>query len=81
MSVEHLAARPSWQCRVCRDPWPCCAAKEQLVAAYDRIGLCIYLAVRSDDAARDLPGLTPVMAYVRFLAWARAATAINRFGG
>ncbi|MFV2022287.1 hypothetical protein [Micromonospora sp. LOL_023] len=57
------------------------AAKEQLVAAYDRIGLCIYLAVRSEDAARDLPGLTPVMTYVRFLAWARAATAINRFGG
>ncbi|MFY1650415.1 hypothetical protein ACN27J_05920 [Solwaraspora sp. WMMB762] len=74
MTVEHVAARPSWRCRVCRAPWPCQPAKAQLVAAYDRIGLCLYVAERSAAAALDLPGLTPAAAYARFLGWARAAT-------
>ncbi|WJK38744.1 flavin reductase [Solwaraspora sp. WMMA2056] len=71
--VDHVAVRPSWRCRVCGQPWPCDPAKAQLIAAYDRIGLCMYVAERSVEAAHDLPGLSPAVAYVRFLAWARTA--------
>jgi hypothetical protein len=81
VTVEHVAARPSWRCRVCRAPWPCEAAKQQLIAAYDRIGLCMHMAERSAEAAWELPGLTPAMAYGRFLSWARSATTYHRCSG
>lgn len=80
-AAEHVAARPSWRCRVCRALWPCETAKRQLIAAYDRIGLCMHMAERSAEAALDLPGLTPAVAYVRFLAWARSATTYHRRSG
>ncbi|MFY1638299.1 hypothetical protein ACN27F_34280 [Solwaraspora sp. WMMB335] len=72
-TAEHLAQRPSWRCRVCADPWPCRTAREQLVHAYDRIGLCLYLADRLIDAVADGLGPSPAGLYHRFLGWARTA--------
>ncbi|WP_158632360.1 hypothetical protein [Micromonospora sp. Llam0] len=41
------------------------------MASFDRIGRCVYVAVLAAEAARDLPGLTPVQSYARFIGWAR----------
>ncbi|MDG4765917.1 hypothetical protein O7632_17690 [Solwaraspora sp. WMMD406] len=71
--VEHVARRPSWCCRACGEPWPCPPAKDQLVADFDRIGLCLYAALQLADAAADLPELTPAQLFPRFLTWARDA--------
>ena len=27
---EHVAKRPSWDCRLCAKPWPCDPAREAL---------------------------------------------------
>ncbi|MFV2085737.1 flavin reductase [Micromonospora sp. LOL_021] len=69
--VGHVAARPSWRCRACRRPWPCEPARAELLASFDRIGRCMYVAQLAAEAARDLPGLTPAQTYARFIAWAR----------
>ncbi|TNH23066.1 flavin reductase [Micromonospora orduensis] len=68
----HVAARPSWRCRVCGAAWPCSPARLALLGEYreNRTGLLIYLATLLDEAAGDLTdhdGLAE-----RFLTWARA---------
>ncbi|WP_347404376.1 hypothetical protein [Micromonospora sp. WMMD961] len=42
----HVAARPSWRCRVCGAAWPCSPARLSLLGEYreNRTGLLIYLA-------------------------------------
>ncbi|MFV2108274.1 flavin reductase [Micromonospora sp. LOL_015] len=69
--VGHVAWRPSWRCRACRRPWPCEPARAELLASFDRIGRCMYVAELAAEAARDLPDLTPAQTYARFIAWAR----------
>ncbi|MFF0123167.1 flavin reductase [Micromonospora arida] len=71
----HLAARPSWRCRVCGAPWPCSPARLALLGEYrgDRIGLLIYLATLLYEATGDLPGQTGRDRLTdRFITWARA---------
>ncbi|WFE52360.1 flavin reductase [Micromonospora sp. WMMD1155] len=68
----HVAARPSWRCRVCGAAWPCSPARLSLLGEYrdNRTGLLIYLAALLDEAAGDLPGHDPLTD--RFVTWARA---------
>ncbi|MFI7573871.1 flavin reductase [Micromonospora sp. NPDC049497] len=68
----HVAARPSWRCRVCGAAWPCSPARLALLAEYreNRTGLLIYLGALLYEATDDLTesdGLAD-----RFLTWARA---------
>ncbi|MFY1617122.1 flavin reductase [Micromonospora sp. WMMD736] len=70
----HVAARPSWRCRVCGAGWPCSPARLALLGEYreNRTGLLIYLATLLDEATGDLPSLDPGRLADRFLTWARA---------
>ncbi|MEU8264569.1 flavin reductase [Micromonospora sp. NPDC048999] len=74
----HVAARPSWRCRVCGAAWPCSPARLALLGEYreNRIGLLIYLGTLMQEARADLAGVTGQVApegmAERFLSWARA---------
>ncbi|WP_433114747.1 flavin reductase [Micromonospora sp. CA-246542] len=70
----HVAARPSWRCRVCGAAWPCSPARLALLGEYreNRTGLLIYLATLLDEATANLPSTDPESLTNRFLAWARA---------
>ena len=74
----HVAARPSWRCRVCGVPWPCSPARLALLGEYreNRTGLLICLGTLLCEATGDLTDLggqpaTTTLAD-RFLNWARA---------
>ncbi|MFI5929267.1 flavin reductase [Micromonospora sp. NPDC051543] len=68
----HVAARPSWRCRVCGAAWPGSPARLALLGEYrgNRTGLLIYLATLLDEATGDLPDTDRLAD--RFLTWARA---------
>ncbi|RZU50139.1 hypothetical protein EV385_1904 [Krasilnikovia cinnamomea] len=72
---EHVAARPSWRCAECEDPWPCADARINLAEQHHGCptSLTLYLASCMYDALEDLtenPG--PVRdLYDRFLGWLR----------
>ncbi|QGN47369.1 flavin reductase [Micromonospora sp. WMMC415] len=74
----HVAARPSWRCRVCGAAWPCSPARLALLGEYreNRTGLLIYLGTLLAEAMTDLADLSgtaaPVNLHDRFLTWARA---------
>ncbi|WP_433535216.1 flavin reductase [Micromonospora sp. CA-249363] len=70
----HVAARPSWRCRVCGAAWPCSPARLALLGEYreNRTGLLIYLATLLDEATANLPSTDPESLNNRFLTWARA---------
>lgn len=74
--AEHLHDRPHWDCRVCKDPWPCARARADLMAEFRTFPsvLMIYMMSQLYDAIADLtrPGEpTPPDLYRRFLSWAR----------
>jgi len=74
--VEHLHARPAWDCRVCDEPWPCANAKTNLLAEFRGFPsvLTIYLSGQMYDALDDLTSHgehTPADLYERFIAWIR----------
>ncbi|MFG3558982.1 flavin reductase [Micromonospora sp. NPDC047557] len=71
----HVAARPSWRCRVCGIAWPCSAARLALLGEYreNRTGLLVYLAALREEADADLGRqVTPDRLTDRFFTWARA---------
>ncbi|MCW3817655.1 flavin reductase [Micromonospora sp. DR5-3] len=74
----HVAARPSWRCRVCGAAWPCSPARLALLGEYreNRTGLLIYLGALLHEAMTDLADLnaqaSPEALANRFLTWARA---------
>ncbi|WP_432957386.1 hypothetical protein [Micromonospora haikouensis] len=75
---RHVAARPTWRCRVCAAPWPCQPAKLCLRAEYarDRVGLAIYLCVLMHDAIADRlrtrpEEMDPADYFARFIGWTR----------
>lgn len=71
--TEHVAARPSWDCRACERPWPCDPAREQLAAELGSTELAVYAAANLGEAVADLPATPPAELYDRFLAWTRPA--------
>jgi len=75
--TEHDAGRPSWDCRVCGQPWPCANAKVDLVEEYEqsRTMLILFMAACLAEAIDDLSagGASPADLYDRFLNWVRPA--------
>ena len=69
--VEHVAHRPSWDCRACGKPWPCPVARERLASELDSIQLALYAWVNLEEAAGDMPLMPAGEAFQRFLAWTR----------
>ncbi|GLY94655.1 hypothetical protein Acsp02_19100 [Actinoplanes sp. NBRC 103695] len=79
--IEHLWARPAWDCRTCERPWPCPQAKEALLEEFRYFPsvLSIYLFGQLTDAVDDMTahGQTlPPDLFERFLAWAVPRTNI-----
>ncbi len=70
-STEHVAHRPSWDCKRCGDPWPCATARADLVAELNTIQLALYTWTHREEAAADLRGMPMAEAFDRFLAWTR----------
>jgi hypothetical protein len=75
-SVEHLYARPAWDCRACKQPWPCANAKTNLLTEFRGFPsvLTVYLSGQMYDALRDLTShgeTMPADLYERFMSWAR----------
>jgi hypothetical protein len=75
-SVEHLHARPDWDCRACKQPWPCANAKTKLLTEFREFPsvLTVYLYGQMYDAVVDLTAhgeTVPADLYERFLSWAR----------
>ena len=78
--VEHIAARPSWDCGTCDQPWPCANAKTDLTDEFagNSTALSVYLAGCFHDAMNDLTSRgepTPADLYERFLGWIRPTPA------
>ena len=75
--VEHLHARPDWECRICQQPWPCANAKTSLLSEFRGCPsvLTIYLFSQMYVALDDLTSHgepAPDDLYERFMSWSRA---------
>jgi hypothetical protein len=73
---EHVGLRPTWECLVCAEPWPCAVAKEAMRAEFRSFPsvMTIYMSAQMFDAAEDFmaQGVQPPPdLYERFLAWTR----------
>jgi hypothetical protein len=76
--IEHVHARPGWDCRACDEPWPCANAKADLLVEFRSFPsvLAIYMSAQMYDALRDLTSHgepPPPDLYERFLSWARGS--------
>ena len=72
--IEHLHRRPDWGCRICGRPWPCAAARGDLLEEFRVFPsvLALYMSAQMYDAVRDLIGgdqPLPEDLYERFLSW------------
>ena len=72
--TEHIAQRPSWDCRVCEQPWPCAVAKVDLAEqfAHRPTRLKIYMRSNMYEAIEDMRAGTrgsPAGLSERFLLW------------
>ena len=75
-SVEHLHDRPDWDCRICKQPWPCANAKIDLLTEFRGFPsvLAVYLFSQMYDALGDLTShgeSPPTDLYERFISWVR----------
>jgi hypothetical protein len=71
---EHVGERPTWDCRVCGQPWPCADAKSRLRNEFRTFpsSFSIYMSAQMIDAASDLAAHgaePPADLYERFLLW------------
>jgi hypothetical protein len=71
MSDEHMAVRPAWSCTCGAHEWPCEQARTLLLLTTDRLSLAMYAANWMTGAARDLPDVTPIQLFDRFMKWTR----------
>ncbi len=69
--AEHLAERPSWDCRTCGSPWPCVPARASLNVAMDRVALAIYMWVSLEEAVQHLSAEPVAALFERFIRWTR----------
>jgi hypothetical protein len=74
---EHIADRPSWNCRVCTMPWPCRTARAELSVEFREFPsmLIIHLYGLMGEAADDLQTMDGLPA--RFLGWVSPAFTIT----
>jgi hypothetical protein len=76
---EHVAARPTWDCRNCGNPWPCATAKTDLLHEFRYFPsvLAIYMTAQMCEALDDLTfsaGSPPSDLYERFMSWQHPTT-------
>jgi len=81
----HEAERPSWDCVVCLQPWPCAIAKNVLISEFYEFPavLAVYMSARMCDALRDLTAdgsPRPLDLRERFLGWTHLASIRPRQG-
>jgi hypothetical protein len=67
--AEHLPGKPSWDCLVDGQPWPCDPAREAMARSMGPTTLLTYLQVAFGEAAEDLPTTPAGELYERFLSW------------
>jgi hypothetical protein len=67
--VEHVAARPSWDCRKCGKPWPCTPAKRKLLDTLSPTQLVLQMWVYLEDAAIELQLVDFRETFHRFISW------------
>jgi hypothetical protein len=72
----HLNSRPSWDCLMCGEPWPCATARTKLLAEFQQFPstLTIYMSAQMYDALGDFVAagqLTPADLFERFVGWGR----------
>jgi hypothetical protein len=78
--TDHQGERPSWNCKVCGESWPCAVAKVELAEQYGTFpqGLAVllrsYLIEAIDDWAAATGG-PPADLYERFVGWANPGLA------
>ncbi|GIF03677.1 hypothetical protein [Actinoplanes siamensis] len=66
---EHLPARPSWNCRVCAQQWPCEPARGVLESGRSRMELAVLMWDYLEEAAKDMPQAAATELFNRFLRW------------
>ncbi|GIF25162.1 hypothetical protein Ate02nite_78920 [Paractinoplanes tereljensis] len=72
--VDHLPARPTWECKSCITDWPCDQARRALVDEHvaDKVALAMLMWTYLEDFAMDA-GPGPLSgAWDRFLGWTRS---------
>ncbi|MGX6605130.1 hypothetical protein ACWKSP_23790 [Micromonosporaceae bacterium Da 78-11] len=74
-NTSHRARRPSWDCVVCQETWPCAPAKVDMSEEYvnDRLSLMLYLSIKLIDAIDDSfgnQGPRAVNLHDRIVGWA-----------
>lgn len=67
--MEHIEARPTWDCRACGEPWPCPDAQTELKAQMSPTSVRIHMWLRLEVAAEDMPTATALDMFDRFLRW------------
>jgi hypothetical protein len=67
--AEHLPFQPSWDCRVCGQPWPCEPAQIVLVRTHGQVELAVLMWDHLEEAARDMPHAPASDLFDRFLRW------------
>lgn len=68
---EHVPVRPTWGCVACGDPWPCLHARAAMVSEMRTTEMVIYCWGYLDEAAADLPEMTALEGFDRFINWHR----------
>ena len=71
MSEDHMAVRPAWSCTCGAREWPCERARTLLLLTTDRLSLAMFASGWMTGAARDLPDVTPIQLFDRFMKWTR----------
>ena len=67
--IEHVAARPSWDCRACVKPWPCAPAREHLAGELDPVSLAVFMWLNLDEASAHLRNEPVSDLFDRFIRW------------
>lgn len=70
-ATEHLADRPSWDCRQCLKPWPCDPAREAFKATMTSVERAILMWTYLENGAEELRGMPLGEIFDRFIAWTR----------
>jgi hypothetical protein len=66
----HVLVRPEWCCSWCGEQWPCLWAQAFMVEDFpDLAALARHMNTLMEDAAAELPGVTPGQLWDRFLGW------------
>jgi hypothetical protein len=65
----HMPTLPHWSCNMCPEPWPCAAAKQELLLDLGWVRLPVYCSILLEQAAHDLTEADPRELWARFIAW------------